>query len=185
MVGSIDQRTGRAIDGSNIRVLVDIEARSDGGVRAVRLHTERLTPIRYDDALLALLDKEAQRCLLEGSLASRSAWDALLTASRDHVINSVNRLLQPFWPGNYHKPRNVPVELSFRLLNLDPNRENIDSDLQWLEVVELDEAIAKTAGRLQPSDVEAELYRSLLSLEAGANAFVWAFEHLSRLWWRK
>ena len=166
-VGSIDGRTGQKIDGSSVRVLIDIEARSDGAVRATRLHTDRLTPIRHDEALLVRLDNEVQVRFKE-STANASMWSDLHAASRVHVIDAVDRLLRPRWPG---KPREseVPIDVSFRLLNLDPNRNEPDAELPWLEVVTLDAAVERAAKKLRPGDVKGNLYGSLLSLDDGGD----------------
>lgn len=166
-VGKVDERTGMRIDGSAVRVLLDIEVRSDGVVRATRLYTDRLVPIRHDMSLLSMLDNEV-RARLDGRTGDAATWADLYAASHVHVMNAVDQLLRPRWPG---KPRNlqVPVELSCRLLNLDPQASAPAGAFPWLEVVSLDEAVARAASVLKTGDVKVSLYGSALSLDDGGD----------------
>jgi hypothetical protein len=166
-VGGVDQRTGTKINGSAVRILLDIEARSDGMVRATRLYTNRLAPIRHDKSLLSTLDSEV-RTHLSGRTMTPAAWAGLHAASCGHVTDAVVRLLRPRWPGN---PRisQVPVELSFRLLNLNPAARAPAEEFPWLEVIALDAAVAQAATSLKSGDVKANRYGTVLSLDDGGD----------------
>lgn len=167
-VGSVDERTGTRVDGSAVRVLVDVEARSDGGVRASRLYTDRLAPIRHDESLLRSLDDEIRARLDRRTIGDSAMWVDLHAASRVHVIDAVDRLLRPRWPGRSSDSQ-VPVELSFRLLNLNPEARAPAATFPWLEIVALDEAVARAAASLKPGDVKVNLYGSTLSMEDGGD----------------
>jgi hypothetical protein len=150
-----------------VRVLVDIEARSDGGLKAARLFTDRLDPLRHDESLLKTLETEVRERLDGDSLSDASTWVELHNTACSHVTHAVNGLLRPRWPGTKGSST-VPVELSFRLLKLNPDARDPADALPWLEVVALDEAVTKAAVGLKPGDVKANLYGSTLSLyEAG------------------
>lgn len=166
-VGRVDESTGKRVDGSAVRVLVDVEARSDGEVRVTRLHADRLAPIRYDESLLSLLDHEAS-ARLNTEVPDAVTWVDLHEASRVHVVDAVDALLRPRWPG---KPRRskVPVELSVRLMNLNPSWKRPRWEFPWLEVVDLDEAVARAAACLKSGDVKVSLYGSSLSLDDGGD----------------
>lgn len=163
-VGRVDERTGTRVDGSAVRVLLDVEVRSNGGVRATRLYTDRLAPIRHDASLLGALEGEVRARLDRRTVADVAAWVDLHAASRVHVMDAVDRLLRPRWPGRPSASQ-VPVELSFRLLNLNPDARPPAEAFPWLEVVAFDEALARAAAGLKSDDVKADLYGSALSLD--------------------
>lgn len=167
-VGTVDERTGMRFDGSAVRVLLDIEARSDGGVRATRLYTDRLAPIRHDTSLLGALEHEVRARLDSRTVADVARWADLHAATRVHVLDAVDRLLRPRWPGRPSASQ-VPVELSFRLLNLNPDASTPADAFPWLEVVALDEAVARAAPSLKSGDVKADLYGTTLSLDDGGD----------------
>ncbi len=167
-VGTVDERTGTRVDGSAVRVLLDIEARSDGGVRATRLYTDRLAPIRHDRSLLGTLESEVHERLDGRTVADGATWADLHAATRVHVLDAVDRLLRPRWPGRPSVSQ-VPVELSFRLLNLNPDASAPVDTFPWLEVVALDEAVARAAASLKSGDVKVSLYGTALSLDDGGD----------------
>lgn len=166
-VGNVDESTGTKLDSSAVRVLVDVEVRSNGEVRATRLCTARLTPILHDGALLSALDGEV-RTRLGAHVSEEAAWAALHVAARDHVRDAVSRALPSRWTSRAGASQ-LPVELGFRLLNLKADGRATAASYEWLEVVPFNDALKRATARLKPGDVKAELYGSVLSLADGGD----------------
>jgi hypothetical protein len=167
-VGRVDERTGTRIDGGAVRVLVDVEARSDGALRATRVYTDRLSPIRGDAPLLAALQREVDAHLDPRALADATRWAALHVAVRGQVEAAVDALLRPRWPGRQGAAA-VPVELSLRVLQLNPWAALPGRAFPWLEVVPIDAGIVRAGANLRPGDVRAKLFDSKLSLDEGGD----------------
>jgi hypothetical protein len=165
-VGRIDGSTGGRLDGSAIRVIVELEVRSDGYVGATRLHTERLSALRDDRALLERLDGEA-RARLRGADPTDEKWLDLRAAGMEHLVAHVDGLLRPRWPGQ-RSAGTVPVELMFRVVVLDRDR-SWSTGLGWVEIVSLTEALARNARQLTASALEFDFHGTCLSLDEGGD----------------
>ena len=163
-VGSIDTSTGTTIDSGAVRVLIDIELRSDGQIRASRLYTERLAPIRHDTRLLSELDKKVRDRLVNRVNVS-VAWAELHASLTELVTKAVGDLIRPRL---LTKDSKVDVELSIRLLQLNQNL-NLPPNLlfPWLEVITLKDALARVNALLKLDELKTELYGSRLSLNEG------------------
>jgi hypothetical protein len=167
-VGKVDERTGTKIDGSAVRVLVDVEVRSNGEVRATRLYTDRLTSLRHDAALLSILDSDVHNCLSD-HVDDSAAWAALHLMARDHVRSAISQALPSRWSSRTGASQ-VPIELNFRLFSLKPDVQAPADGLPWLEVVSFDDSLVRSAASfLKTGNVKAELYESVLSLADGGD----------------
>lgn len=165
-VGSMNA-TGECIDGSTIRVLLDIEARSDGSVHASALHTDRLAPIRYNAILLRDLGGE-EALRLPRTSPDVQAWHDLRAIARRHISRAVDELVRPRWPGR--APRaDTPVEVCIRALVLDPQRSDWASGLPWVEVVPLQAALQLAGRDLADGALALDLHETVLSLDEGGN----------------
>lgn len=165
MTGAIEGRTGQQVDGGAVRVLVEFEARSDGTVRATKLHTHRLPSIRHDVALLERLDRAASEALSRGKLDD-ATWADLRVTSMAHVTEAIDGVLRPRWPGKSQRS-SVPLELSFRALLLDPQRTLRSTNLPWLEVVPVFHALERAGKTVRDEDLRHSLHESRLSLDEG------------------
>jgi hypothetical protein len=160
--------SGQRVDGAAVRVLIEIEIRSDGSVAASRLQTERLPHVKHDANLLSVLDRVTQEALAASAVPDDRVWADLRAALLPLLVAAIDGVLRPRWPG---KPRVsvVPVELSFRALVLDPARAGWVANMPWLEIVPLTHALERAGREVKDADLRAELQGSTLGLQEGGN----------------
>lgn len=146
------------------RVLVDIEFHSDGAIEVSRLYTDRLVQIRQDVELLGKLNAVAKECL-KNDLDGRD-WPGLRVVASSLLSDELNSFLVHH-SLEQHSDSRMNVDVSFRLLNLNPEMRDVEVEHSWVEVVSLDDASSISAKRLERSELVVDLHGSLPSLGEG------------------
>lgn len=165
-VGQVDS-SGYQINGAVIRVLVEIEVTFDGAINVSRLHTDRLLQIRHNAGLISKLDKEVKKRFTQ-ALPNEKVWLDLRAESKHLLESTINEMLRPRWPG---KPSssNVPVELCFRILELNPDVVSWIPYFPWIEVVPLNDALSEAGKNLKDHDLKVDLHGSKICLDQGGD----------------
>ena len=146
------------------RALVDVEFHSDGAIEVSRLYTDRLVHIRQGVELLGKLSVVAKECLKNG--LDGHAWLGLRVRARGLLFDELNSFLEHHSLG-HHSDSKMDVDVSFRLLNLNPEMSDVEVGHSWVEVVSLHDASSIAARELDRGKLDVDLHGSLPSLGEG------------------
>ena len=169
---------GRAVAGSALRFLLEVEARSDGTWQVVALRSARLSMVAGDDRLLqALQDDNGPIRHLHVADHGRIAFPTMERwhRSREEVTGLVsdlcNERIRASWPAP-ETPRYASAIISFRCLVLIPEIETAEVQEEfpsWLHFVPFDAAAADAAAALDDDDVLVDCEESIVRLGDGGD----------------
>lgn len=164
--------TGR--DLSELRVLVDVELRSDRGWRVLEVVTPRIGGAIDWVTVLQRLNGDGLRALLGEREKAASffppwaSWDRFRELARSLIDDEVNGLIRRSWDG-LRKPSPARVVVSIRATMLDPDvtPPKPSTAPAWFVVVPFHAAAASAAASLSDDDVEFDLSRARVGFAEG------------------
>lgn len=165
----------QARDGGSLRVLLELQLRSDGtwwisGLRSARLEDLAtldgvLRSLRGPEGPLSEIKVLGTRAVC---LPSSEQWHSLRHSVESLVGSALNDRIQAAWPAPM-RPSATSVTVAIRCFVLHPGIEAAVEHRQWLEVVPFAAAAAAAASNLDESAVAIECGKSRVGLGAAGD----------------
>lgn len=163
-------------DLAELRVLVDVELRSDRTWDVAGLTTSRIGAAINQAIVLQRLNEDGLCSLLDeaktpgSSFPSWRSWELFRDFAQSLLTDEVNSLIRRSWEG-LRQPSQARVVVSIRAMLLDPDITLAEGEPPpaWLEVVSFDEAAAAAAAKLRDGEVTYDVTRTQVGFAPGGD----------------